>query len=167
MNMTHIKSTLTGICLLVAASFVSTPSAAQTASGNPAQQSIVKGAADWSGQLPPELLAQLNLTKEQQEKLDAAQIARRQLWSANRRERQNEYEQVAKELDKDNFDPRAIINLRKKIRQAADARMDDVQKSWLAFWDGLNEAQRKSLVSYMKSQHRILGKAPAPAAASK
>ena len=165
--MTHTKSTLAGICLLVAASFVSAQSSAQTASGNATAQPVVKSAADWAGQLPAELLAQLALNKEQQEKLDAAQIARRQLWSANRRERQNEYELVAKELEKDNFDPRAIINARKKIRQAADARMDDVQKSWLAFWDSLNEAQRKSLVAYMKSQHRILGKAPTPAPATK
>lgn len=121
---------------------------------------------DFTGQLAPELLAQLSLSKDQETKLDAAQIARHSMWVANRRARQSEYQLIAKELDDDKFDPRDIIKLRKKIRQDADKRMDDVQNAWLEFWDSLNDPQRKLLVSYIKSQHRILGKAPDPAAST-
>ena len=134
----------------------------QTQSSSGVNSSGTKSMPDFTGQLPPELLAQLSLTKDQENKLDAAQIARHSMWVANRRERQKEYQLIAKELEADKFEPRDIIKLRKTIRQDADKRMDDVQNAWLEFWDGLNESQRKLLVSYMKTQHRILGKAPDP-----
>lgn len=163
----YSKAILIATCLFV----TSFASWAQTVSGQPGTtakplQSADKSMPDFTGQLPPELLEQLSLDKKQQDKLNAAQIARHSLWVANRRARQSEYDLIAKELENDRFDPREIIKLRKSIRQTADKRMDDVQSAWLEFWDSLNEPQRKLLVSYIKSQHRILGKAPtAPAAA--
>lgn len=177
----YLKSIATGLMLLVSAGSVFAQSASTAPMGSsvnagamgtmhPAQ--VAKGATPanatlmsvFTGQLPPDLIAQLALTKEQENKLDAAQIARHSLWAANRRARQSEYDLIAKELENDQFDPRDIVKLRKKIRQDADKRMDDVQNAWLEFWDVLNESQRKQLVTYIKIQHRKLAKAPDPAA---
>lgn len=104
-------------------------------------------------ELPSGLLQALSLEKKQKELLDKAHMARRQLWSALRNARMQEYAALTKELDKETFDPKEVISLRKKIRLEADKRMDEVQSIWLDFWESLNPAQRKTLVSYMKQQH--------------
>lgn len=104
-------------------------------------------------ELPAGVLQALALDTKQKELLDKAHMARRQLWSAMRKARQDEYAALTKALDKDTFDPKEVIALRKKIRANADKRMDDVQGVWLDFWESLNPAQRKTLVAYMKQQH--------------
>lgn len=104
-------------------------------------------------ELPAGVLQALALDTKQKELLDKAHMARRQLWSAMRKARQEEYAALTKALDKDTFDPKEVIALRKKIRANADKRMDDVQGVWLDFWESLNSAQRKTLVAYMKQQH--------------
>ncbi len=104
-------------------------------------------------ELPAGVLQSLALETKQKELLDKAHIARRQLWSAMRKARQDEYATLTKELDKDTFDPKDVISLRKKIRAAADKRMDEVQGVWMDFWESLNPVQRKTLVTYMKQQH--------------
>ncbi len=104
-------------------------------------------------ELPAGVLQALALETKQKELLDKAHIARRQLWSAMRKARQDEYAALTKALDKDVFDPKEVISLRKKIRAAADKRMDDVQGVWMDFWETLNPGQRKTLVAYMKQQH--------------
>ncbi len=104
-------------------------------------------------ELPAGVLQSLSLEAKQKELLDKAHIARRQLWSAMRKARLDEYAALTKALDKDVFDPKEVISLRKKIRAAADKRMDDVQSVWMDFWESLNPVQRKTLVAYMKQQH--------------
>ena len=104
-------------------------------------------------ELPAGVLQNLALETKQKELLDKAHIARRQLWSAMRNARLEEYAALTKALDKDTFDPKEVIALRKKIRLNADKRMDEVQTVWLDFWESLNPGQRKSLVAYMKQQH--------------
>ena len=104
-------------------------------------------------ELPAGVLQALELETKQKELLDKAHIARRQLWSAMRNARMQEYAALTKELDKDNFDPKEVISIRKKIRAAADKRMDEVQSVWMDFWESLNATQRKTLVNYMKQQH--------------
>ncbi len=104
-------------------------------------------------ELPAGVLQALALETKQKELLDKAHMARRQLWSAMRNARLEEYAALTKALDKDNFDPKEVISIRKKIRAAADKRMDEVQGVWLDFWDSLNAPQRKTLVQYMKQQH--------------
>ena len=104
-------------------------------------------------ELPADLLQSLSLNAKQKELLDKAHFARRQLWSAMRKARLEEYAALTKALDKDEFDPKEVISLRKKIRANAEKRMDEVQSVWLDFWESLNSAQRKTLVEYMKQQH--------------
>jgi Spy/CpxP family protein refolding chaperone len=104
-------------------------------------------------ELPAGLLKELALENKQKELLEKAHMARRQLWSAMRNARLEEYAALTKALDKDTFDPKEVIALRKKIRINADKRMDEVQGVWLEFWDSLNSGQRKTLVAYMKQQH--------------
>ncbi len=113
------------------------------------------------GEIPAAVIAQLELNPEQKLKLDAAHDARRIMWSANRRSRQAEYAGLTELLNKNVFDPREAVALRKKTRAAIDARFDTVQERWLAFWDTLNEGQRKVLVNYMKEQHIKQGTASA------
>ena len=88
-------------------------------------------------------------------------------WNTNRVARQAEYAALTKELSTDKFDPRDVIALRKKTRAKIDAGFDDVQASWLAFWDVLNPAQRKLLIDYMRNQHVLQGKASAAASAER
>ena len=104
-------------------------------------------------ELPAGVLQALGLETKQKELLDKAYMARRQLWSAMRNARLEEYAALTKALDKDTFDPKEVIALRKKIRANADKRMDEVQGVWLEFWESLNPGQRKTLVAYMKQQH--------------
>lgn len=113
------------------------------------------------GQIPAVVIAQLELNPDQKLKLDAAHDARRIMWSANRKSRQAEYAGLNELLNKNSFDPREAVALRKKTRAAMDARFDMVQEKWLAFWDALNAAQRKVLVTYMKEQHIKQGTASA------
>jgi hypothetical protein len=89
------------------------------------------------------------------------------MWNTNRLARQAEYAALTKELSTDKFDPRDVIALRKKTRAKIDAGFDEVQSSWLAFWDVLNAAQRKILIGYMRDQHAVQGQASATASAER
>jgi hypothetical protein len=89
------------------------------------------------------------------------------MWNTNRLARQAEYAAITKELSTDKFDPREVIALRKKTRAKIDAGFEEVQASWLAFWDVLNAAQRKILIGYMRDQHTVQGQASADAAAER
>ena len=113
------------------------------------------------GEIPAAVIAQLELNPAQKQKLDAAHDARRTMWSANRKSRQAEYAGLTELLNNKAFDPREAVALRKKTRAAIDARFDAVQEKWLAFWDALNEGQKKVLVAYMKEQHLKQGTASA------
>ena len=117
------------------------------------------------GRLPDSLIEGLVLDSAQKAKLDAAHEARRKMWNTNRVARQAEYAALTKELSTDKFDPRDVIALRKKTRAKIDAGFDEVQATWLAFWDVLNAAQRKILIGYMRDQHAVQGKASAAASA--
>ena len=119
------------------------------------------------GRLPDYLIEGLVLDASQLAKLEAAHEARRKMWNNNRVARQAEYAALTKELSTDKFDPRDVIALRKKTRAKIDAGFDDVQASWLAFWDALNAAQRKILIGYMRDQHAVQGKASAAASAER
>ncbi len=119
------------------------------------------------GRLPDSLIDGLVLDPAQKAKLDAAHEARRKMWNTNRVARQAEYAALTKELSTDKFDPRDVIALRKKTRAKIDAGFDEVQASWLAFWDALNAAQRKILIGYMRDQHAVQGKASAAASAER
>ena len=122
----------------------------------PAQQSVNPLLA-----LPASLIQALELAPKQQAMLDEVYLARRQMWSALRNARKAEYAAMTKELEKDKFDPREVIAIRKKIRQVADQRLDEVQAGWLAFWDTLSADQSKRLVAYLKQQHVVAGQASA------
>lgn len=104
-------------------------------------------------ELPAPVLQTLSLTTKQKELLDQAHMSRRQLWSAMRNARMQEYAALTKSLEQETFDPKEVIALRKKIRATVDKRIDEVQGVWLDFWEALNPGQRKSLVGYMKQQH--------------
>ena len=119
------------------------------------------------GRLPDYLIEGMVLDAAQRAKLDAAHDARRKMWSTNRAARQAEYAALTKELSTDKFDPRDVIALRKKTRAKVDAGFDEVQASWLAFWDALNAPQRKILIGYMRDQHAVQGKASASASAER
>lgn len=119
------------------------------------------------GRLPESLINGLVLDPAQKAKLDAAHEARRKMWNTNRVARQAEYAALTKELSTDKFDPREVIALRKKTRAKIDAGFDEVQATWLAFWDVLNAAQRKILIGYMRDQHAVQGKASAAASAER
>jgi len=119
------------------------------------------------GRLPDSLIEGLVLDAGQRAKLDAAHEARRKMWNTNRVARQAEYAALTKELSTDKFDPRDVIALRKKTRAKIDAGFDEVQATWLVFWDALNAAQRKILVGYMRDQHASQGKASAAASAER
>jgi hypothetical protein len=116
------------------------------------------------GRLPDSLIEGLVLDSAQKAKLDAAHEARRKMWNTNRVARQAEYAALTKELSTDKFDPREVIALRKKTRAKIDAGFDDVQATWLAFWDVLNPAQRKILIGYMRDQHAVQARAKQQAA---
>jgi len=146
--------------LLIAALSVSSGVLAQqpnpTATQTPPQATAQKLPAqpfDHMFELPAGVLQALALETKQKELLDKAHMARRQLWSAMRNARLEEYAALSKALDKDPFDPKEVISLRKKIRLAADKRMDEVQEVWMDFWESLSVGQRKTLVNYMKQQH--------------
>ena len=85
------------------------------------------------------------------------------MWFVNRTLRQVEYAELTKALSTDKFDPREAIALRKKTRAKIDAGFDEVQATWLAFWDGLNPSQRIKLIAYMREQHELQGQASAAA----
>ncbi len=158
MKKASLVRTLAAVCLAFSISAVM----AQT-SGTPANSRVTKSAEVEKPfnpllALPDALVQSLALTPKQQKLLDDAHIARRQMWSALRNARQAEYAAMTKELEKEKFDPREVIAIRKKIRQAADKRLDEVQSGWLAFWDTLTPEQSKRLVTYMKEQHILQGK---------
>lgn len=138
-------------------------SAAQAQTATPKSSGVASqtNATSSMGEIPAAVIAKLELNTEQKLKLDAAHDARRIMWSANRRSRQAEYAGLTELLNKSTFDPREAVALRKKTRAAIDARFDTVQEKWLAFWDALNEGQRKVLVMYMKEQHIKQGTASA------
>ena len=119
------------------------------------------------GRLPDSLIDGMVLDAAQKAKLEAAHEARRKMWNANRNARQAEYAELTKELATDKFDPREVIALRKKTRSKIDAGFDEVQASWLVFWDSLNTPQRKILIGYMRDQHAVQGKASAAASAER
>jgi len=119
------------------------------------------------GRLPDVVIESLKLDASQRAKLDAAHEARRKMWNTNRLVRQAEYAALTKELSNDKFDPREVIALRKKTRAKVDAGFDDVQGSWLTFWDLLNPAQRNTLIVYMREQHTLQGQASAAASAQR
>jgi hypothetical protein len=125
-----------------------------------------KAAADATAKLKTTSESFAAVTQEKA-KLDAAHEARRKMWNTNRVARQAEYAALTKELSTDKFDPREVIALRKKTRAKIDAGFDDVQATWLAFWDVLNPAQRKILIGYMRDQHAVQGKASAAASAER
>jgi hypothetical protein len=89
------------------------------------------------------------------------------MWNTNRLLRQAEYAALTKELSTDKFDPRDVIALRKKTRAKIDAGFDEVQGSWLAFWDVLKPAQRQTLIVYMRDQHTLQGQVSAAASAQR
>ncbi len=119
------------------------------------------------GRLPDHLIEGLVLDAGQRAKLEAAHEARRKMWNTNRVARQAEYAELTKELSTDKFDPRDVIALRKKTRAKIDAGFDEVQATWLVFWDALNAPQRKILIGYMRDQHAVQGKASAAASAER
>jgi len=119
------------------------------------------------GRLPDSLIDGMVLDAAQKAKLEAAHEARRKMWNVNRNARQAEYAELTKELATDKFDPREVIALRKKTRSKIDAGFDEVQASWLVFWDSLNAPQRKILIGYMRDQHAVQGKASAAASAER
>ncbi|MEI6838615.1 MAG: hypothetical protein WCK56_12530 [Alcaligenaceae bacterium] len=119
------------------------------------------------GRIPDELIASLMLDPAQNAKLEAAHAARRKMWFVNRTLRQVEYAELTKALSTDKFDPREAIALRKKTRAKIDAGFDEVQATWLAFWDALNPSQRIKLIAYMREQHELQGKASAEALAAR
>jgi Spy/CpxP family protein refolding chaperone len=134
---------------------------AQTAAPKSPGVAAQTNATSSMGEIPAAVIAKLELSTEQKLKLDAAHDARRIMWSANRRSRQAEYAGLTELLNKSTFDAREAVALRKKTRATIDARFDTVQEKWLAFWDALNEGQRKVLVTYMKEQHIKQGTASA------
>ena len=81
------------------------------------------------GEIPATVIAQLQLSPDQKVKLDAAHDARRIMWSANRKSRLAEYAGLTELLNKNAFDPREAVVLRKKTRAAMDARIDAVRQS--------------------------------------
>jgi len=119
------------------------------------------------GRLPDALIEGMVLDAAQKAKLEAAHEARRKMWNVNRNARQAEYAELTKELATDKFDPREVIAFRKKTRLKIDAGFDEVQASWLTFWDALNAPQRKILIGYMRDQHAVQGKASAAASAER
>ena len=151
---------LSPLCIAISLSVFSFGVCAQSSSVTTTQQPVETVANklpyqpfDHMFELPAGVLQALALDTKQREMLDRAHIARRQLWSAMRKARLEEYAALTKALDKDTFDPKEVISLRKKIRANADKRMDEVQGVWLDFWEALNPGQRKTLVAYMKQQH--------------
>jgi hypothetical protein len=141
------------------------PAAAAVApSGAPSASPL---AVESFGRLPDSLIDGLVLDPAQKAKLDAAHEARRKMWTTNRAARQAEYAALTQELSTDKFDPRDVIALRKKTRAKIDAGFDEVQATWLAFWDALNAPQRKILIGYMRDQHAVQGKASAVASAER
>ena len=132
-----------------------------------ASPSVAPLAVESFGRLPDYLIEGMVLDAAQRAKLDAAHEARRKMWNTNRVARQAEYAALTKELSTDKFDPRDVIALRKKTRAKIDAGFDEVQASWLAFWDALNPAQHKILIGYMREQHAAQGKASAAASAAR
>ncbi len=115
------------------------------------------------GMFPEALIKEMALTDAQQVRLDTAQNARKAMWAANRVTKQTEYDALSKEMSKDDaFDPRVVIDMRKKARAEMEARMDDVQALWLQFWDDLSIKQRATLLDYMKAQHERHGKLRRP-----
>jgi len=119
------------------------------------------------GRLPDSVIDGLVLDSAQKAKLEAAHEARRKMWNTNRVARQAEYAALTQELSTDKFDPRDVIALRKKTRAKIDAGFEEVQASWLVFWDALNTPQRKILIGYMRDQHAVQGKASAAASAER
>lgn len=140
---------------------------AAPAPASAAEPSAAPLTGDSLGKLPDSLIAGLVLDPAQKAKLDAAHEARRKMWSVNRLARQAEYAALTQELATDKFDPREAIALRKKTRTKIDAGFDEVQTSWLAFWDVLNPAQRKILIGYMRDQHAVQGRLSAAASAER
>lgn len=161
MKNSSLVRTLTGVCLALSISAATAQTVNTPASPSASKSAEVEKPFNPMLALPDTLVRALALTPKQQTLLDEAHIARRQMWSALRNARQAEYAAMTKELDKDKFDPREVITMRKKIRQAADKRLDEVQSVWLTFWDSLTPEQSKRLVTYMKEQHLLQGKASA------
>lgn len=111
------------------------------------------------GSFPEPLMNELVLTPAQRAKLDEAQTARKKMWADNQVSRKAEYDELAKELDRGvDFDPHAVIAMRKAARTEMQTRMDAVQDLWLEFWDTLDKKQRGKMVDYMIAQHERHGK---------
>ena len=115
------------------------------------------------GSFPEQLMTDLALTPEQRAKVSVAQTARQKMWTDNQASRKSEYDELAKELSRGaEFNPHAVIALRKKSRTEMESRMDAVQDLWLEFWDSLDAKQRVQMVDYMLKQHERHGKIRRP-----
>jgi len=108
--------------------------------------------------LPAKVLDQLGLTPDQKSRLDNALSARKDAATANRTTRESNYKLLTDQLASDKFDPRVVIQQRQQARGAMDARIDAVQQKWLAFWDGLSQTKRHTLIQYMREQHAARAK---------
>ena len=111
-----------------------------------------RGGDQGMGQLPQTVIDQLALTPAQKTQYDAAQAARKELWTNRSATRDAQQKAMAEQFSKDTIDPRAMLELRKKARADMETRMDGVSQKWLTFWDGLSATQKTTVSGYMKSQ---------------
>ena len=115
------------------------------------------------GIFPEQLMTEMSLTPEQRAKVDVAQTARQKMWTDNQASRATEFTALGRELRRGvDFDPHAVIELRKKARAEMESRMDAVQELWVDFWDSLDPKQRVKLVDYMTLQHERHGRIRRP-----
>ena len=114
------------------------------------------------GQLPASLIEQLTLNDKQKVALFDAQTASSAMRDQRMAAHSGHREAMRTAAGQDTFDPRAMIELQNKMRDAMQANRDAVQKKWLSFWDSLSKEQQAKISDHIKQKmshrgHRSMG----------
>ena len=100
-----------------------------------------------------DIVAKLDLSAAQKIQFDAAQTARKDLRQAKQTAMLARKKMMAEQLNKEQMDPRAAMELSKQSQPAIQAKRTVAEQKWLAFWDGLTAEQRKTFTAEMKTRH--------------
>jgi len=98
------------------------------------------------------LVQKLALSPAQKIQYDAAQDARQDLRKQKQANAVARKKAIADQANKDQMDPRAVIEASKQSRAALEAKRAIAEQKWLAFWDGLTTEQRKTFTADMKAR---------------
>ncbi|MGN6578676.1 MAG: hypothetical protein ACTHJ1_01650 [Bordetella sp.] len=95
---------------------------------------------------------ELKLTAAQQAQFNEAQSAQRALFASRRDAMTRQHVLLDQQVSAGKLDPRALVSANEADQQQFQAQADQVRDKWLAVWDGLSDAQRTQVMSFVKAR---------------